>query len=189
MLPPGAVPAQDTLAVGLDIESADNLPSLGDPWSEPFYVENFTRAEMAWCLRQPDPKMSFCGFWSAKEAALKCGQEFAGLRPIEIEILHDQLGRPVLRPLRAFHVGRASDWVLSISHAGRMGLAVCVRKPRASRATDPKPDVAAPPLPFNGRLKPLCGPKHPLPRLPRFSWRLWMLALLQRIGQSVVPHA
>ena len=51
---PAAAPARDALAVGLDFESADNLPSAANPWSEPFYVDNFTRAEIAWCLRQPE---------------------------------------------------------------------------------------------------------------------------------------
>ena len=32
-----ALPADDRLAIGLDIESADNLPASDDPWSEPFY--------------------------------------------------------------------------------------------------------------------------------------------------------
>ena len=89
-----------TLAIGLDFESSDRLPWSGDPRSEPFYVENFTGAEMAWCLRQPDPRLSFCGLWCAKEAALKCGQEFAGLRPIDLEVLHDERGRPRLRLAR-----------------------------------------------------------------------------------------
>jgi phosphopantetheine--protein transferase-like protein len=125
---PAAAPARDALAVGLDIESADNLPSLADPWSEPFYVDNFTRAEIAWCLRQPDPPMSFCGLWSAKEAALKCGQEFAGLRPIEIEILRDHRGRAMLRLLLPSPATGTARWLLSISHAGRMAMAVCVKE-------------------------------------------------------------
>jgi phosphopantetheine--protein transferase-like protein len=125
---PAAAPARDALAVGLDIESADNLPSAANPWSEPFYVDNFTRAEIAWCLRQPDPPMSFCGLWSAKEAALKCGQEFAGLRPIEIEILRDHRGRAMLRLLLPSPATGTARWLLSISHAGRMAMAVCVKE-------------------------------------------------------------
>jgi hypothetical protein len=46
----------DALAIDLDIESADKLPPSDDPWSEPLYVENFTRAEMAWCLHRPDAR-------------------------------------------------------------------------------------------------------------------------------------
>jgi len=123
------LPAHDGLAIGLDLESTDHLPAPDDPGSEPFYRENFTRAEMAWCLRQPDARRAFCGLWTAKEAAFKCGQELAGLRPSEIEIVHDEQGRPRLRLLRAAEAARTADWALSISHAGRMGMAVCVRRP------------------------------------------------------------
>ena len=123
---PGAESGHGPLAIGLDLESADNLPWSGNPSSEAFYVENFTGAEIAWCLRQPDPRLSFCGLWCAKEAALKCGQEFAGLRPIDLEVLHDERGRPRLRLARGSFRALASDCVASIGYAGRMGMAVCV---------------------------------------------------------------
>ena len=131
-LPPAAVPSQDDLVIGLDIESADNLPWSGDPSSEPFYAENFTRTEMAWCLRQPDPQRSFCGLWSAKEAAMKCGPELASLRPIDIEVLHDERGWPMLRIDRASLQVLARHCLLSISHSGKTSMAVCVRKARCS---------------------------------------------------------
>lgn len=130
---PPAEPDCETLAIGIDIESADNLPSWGDAGSEPFYAENFTRAEIAWCLRQPEPQLAFCGLWSAKEAALKCGQEFASLRPVEIEIVHDERGRPTLQAKSASPQALGGDCVLSISHAGRMGVAVCVKRQQGHR--------------------------------------------------------
>ena len=105
-----------SVGLGIDIESADNLPWSGDPRSEPFYVENFTGAEIAYCVRQADPRLSFCGLWCAKEAAIKCGQDFAGLRPIEIEIHHNETGRPMLQKAGAAH--SVSDGQVSISHAG-----------------------------------------------------------------------
>ena len=130
---PDAEAGHDAVAIGLDLESADNLPWSGDPSSESFYVENFTGAEMAWCLRQRDPRLSFCGLWCAKEAAIKCAQEFAGLRPIELEVLHDEHSRPRLQARRASQQALGGDCLLSISHAGQMGLAVCVRRPKAPR--------------------------------------------------------
>jgi len=139
---PAAEPARAALALGLDIESADNLPPLGDLWSEPFYVENFTPAEIAWFLRQLDPRLSFCGLWCAKEAALKCGEEFAGLRPIELEVLHDERGRPRLHPTRASHQALGGDCLLSISRSGSTKAAVCVKQPRAGRAADARPNPA-----------------------------------------------
>jgi phosphopantetheine--protein transferase-like protein len=135
-----AEPVPGALAIGIDIECSDNLPPSGDPWSEPFYLENFTPAEIDWCLRQPDSQLSFCSLWSAKEAAMKCGRELAALRRIEIEVRHDERGRPMLRATRASHQALASDCVLSISHSGKTGIAVCVRKP-ASRGPGSKPDT------------------------------------------------
>ena len=124
-----AEPVPGVLAIGIDIECSDNLPASRDPWSEPFYLENFTPAEIDWCLRQPDSRLSFCGLWSAKEAAIKCHRELANLRPRDLEVRHDERGWPMLRPTRASHQAIASDCVLSISHSGKIGIAVCVRKP------------------------------------------------------------
>jgi phosphopantetheine--protein transferase-like protein len=136
-------PVPRALAVGIDIECSDNLPPSSDPWSEPFYVENFTPAEIDWCLRQPDSRLAFCSLWSAKEAAIKCSGELGALRPIEIEVRHDARGRPALRTTRASQQGRASDCVLSISHSGKMGMAICIQKP-ANPGSDSKPNDTSP---------------------------------------------
>jgi len=124
-----AAPVPGALAIGLDIECCDTLPALDDPWSEPFYVENFTPAEIDWCRRQPDLRLSFCSLWSGKEAAIKCNQAFADLHPIEIEVRLDARGRATLRATRAPCQSIASDCVLSITQSGRNCMAVCVRKP------------------------------------------------------------
>ena len=123
-----ADPIPDAWAIGLDIECPDNLPPSGDPWSEPFYRENFTPPEIDWCLRQPDSQLSFCRLWTAKEVVIKCGRELATLHPIEIQVRHDQRGRPMLQTTRASHQAIAGDCLLSLSHAGRICMAVCVRK-------------------------------------------------------------
>ena len=119
--------------VGLDIESSDNLPAAGDPRSEPFYVENFTSAEIAWCLCQPDHKLAFCGLWCAKEAAIKCDQGFAGLRRSEIEIVRDEANQPRLHSTRTPDPARASSYSLSISYSGRMAVAVCLKAPLSAK--------------------------------------------------------
>jgi phosphopantetheine--protein transferase-like protein len=113
--------------VGIDIESTDNLPWSGDPWTEPFYVDNFTGPEIAYCVRQPNPRLSLCGLWSAKEAAKKCGHEFARLRPVDIEIQPDEQGRPTVRAVTAGDAACEPNCVLSISHSGTTCVAVCVR--------------------------------------------------------------
>jgi phosphopantetheine--protein transferase-like protein len=140
-IPPGhdpaiaAAPDLSALAIGLDIECCDNLPASDDPCSEPFYLENFTPAEIDWCRRQPDSRLSFCRIWSAKEAAIKCSLELAALHPIEIEVWHGARGRPMLCATRASCRSIASDCVLSITQSGRNCMAVCVRKP-----ANPAPD-------------------------------------------------
>ncbi len=120
----------------MDIECSDNLPPSEDPWSEPFYRDLFTPAEIGWCLRQPDRQLAFCALWSAKEAAIKCRPELAGLRPVEIEVLHDGQRRLTLRTTRDSQPDLAGDYLLSIGCSGRISLAVCVQQP-------PRPAPAA----------------------------------------------
>src|SRR5262245_3061443 len=85
------------MAVGIDIESCRNLPVSANPSSDSFYLENFTAAEIAYCARQPDPRISFCGLWCAKEAAIKCAGGLGKLAPREIEMVHESSGRLSLR--------------------------------------------------------------------------------------------
>jgi phosphopantetheine--protein transferase-like protein len=123
-------------AIGIDIEHDDNLPASTDPWSEAFYTENFTRAEIAYCQRQREPKLSFCGIWSAKEAAVKTGL-FPGARLFDLEIFHDEAGRPKLRNNGRDHIAR--ECVVSISHSRSTAVAVCVyaQPPKAPERPTP----------------------------------------------------
>jgi phosphopantetheine--protein transferase-like protein len=139
------------LGVGIDIESFDQLPAATDFWTEPFYVENFTAAEIAHCQRQPDPRASFCGLWCAKEAVRKCSPEFFGLRPLELEIQHDVNGRPFLTIVRENRRVVKPAYDLSISHAHGMGAAVCVaREGKAAMPEDTAVTHREPPH-SNGR--------------------------------------
>jgi phosphopantetheine--protein transferase-like protein len=112
--------------VGIDVEHCDNLPAAADPQGDPFYLENFTPAEIGYCQRQPKPRESFCGLWCAKEAAKKCSAEFVHLRPLELEITHDAQGRPLLAVLRDGKQETKRNCVLSISHSNGLAVAVCV---------------------------------------------------------------
>jgi phosphopantetheine--protein transferase-like protein len=111
-------------AIGIDIEHADNLPAAGDPWSEPFYNEHFTAAEIAHCSRQTEPRLSFCGIWAAKEAALKCGL-FAGARLNDFTVRHEEGGKPKLGSSNSAHARLAEECVVSISHSRGTAVAVC----------------------------------------------------------------
>lgn len=116
----------DDARVGIDIEQVDNLPAAADFGTDPFYVENFTPAEIAYCQRQPKPRESLCGLWCAKEAVKKCGAEFLNLRPLELEIRHDAQGRPFPVVLRDGRREEKCNCVISISHSNDVSVAVCV---------------------------------------------------------------
>lgn len=118
-------PQQTAPGIGIDIEQCDHLPAVA-PSSDAFYQENFTRAEIAYCQRQPNPRESFCGLWCAKEAAKKCSAEFLNLKPIEVEIGHDEQGRPFLTRQREGQPPARRPYHLSISHAHGLAIAVCV---------------------------------------------------------------
>lgn len=102
-------------SVGIDIEEVENLPTALDYREHPFYQDNFTPAEISFCIRQPNVLASFCGTWAAKEAILKAGVGSAPAGHLKgIEIQRDSLGRPG-------HQGCS----LSISHTARTAVAIC----------------------------------------------------------------
>jgi phosphopantetheine--protein transferase-like protein len=113
---PAPMPASAAGLIGIDIEDVASLPEAEDYREHPFYRDNFTPAEIAYCLRQGDPRASLCGVWAAKEAILKTGLASAALlRLIDIEILRDEWGRPGF-----------ANCAISISHTGQAAVAVCM---------------------------------------------------------------
>jgi phosphopantetheine--protein transferase-like protein len=182
-IPPIVEPAnrQNGFGVGIDIESVESLPVAKDPWSDAFYRDNFTEAEIAYCQRQTDPRMSFCGLWSAKEAAMKCDPEIAGLRPIQIEITHDEQRRPGLRVHEPVPDRAPEEYALSISHAGRMVVAVCVRKPAATLWAGARAgaddDTPSPPEGQSGSDEERAAERRPIPVFIWLNLGLSLLAL------------
>lgn len=128
----GAPPAG---GVGLDLEQIEALPQADDYREHAFYRDNFTPAEIAYCIRQPNVRASFCGLWAAKEAVLKSGAAVAqGTTLAHIEIGRDEAGRPT-------HPGCA----LSISHTPQTAAAVCL----LGAAAPAPPPPAGPNLTFS----------------------------------------
>ena len=114
---PTSAPNGPGVQVGVDIEDLAALPQADDYREHPFYQDNFTSAEIAYCIRQLDARASFCGMWAAKEAILKTRSapiKVLSLR--DIEIAHDVSGRPV-----------HPDCLVSISHTATSAVAVCLR--------------------------------------------------------------
>jgi phosphopantetheine--protein transferase-like protein len=102
--------------IGIDIEDVEALPQTDDYREHPFYQDNFTSAEIAYCLRRADTRASFCGIWAAKEALLKSGLVAAESGQLKaIAIGRDAVGRPIF-----------PGCALSISHTSRTAVAVCV---------------------------------------------------------------
>src|SRR5262245_8514470 len=60
-------PSEGNLACGLDVEQVSKFPVAPDYWTHEFYVNTFTRTEIAYCTRQADPRPHFAARWCAKE--------------------------------------------------------------------------------------------------------------------------
>jgi len=102
--------------IGVDIEDAASLPDAFDYREHEFYKENFAADEIAYCILQPDPRMSFCGLWAAKEALIKAGAPVGpDCRLLTIRIWHDEQGRP-----------NSPGASLSISHSGQTAIAIAM---------------------------------------------------------------
>jgi phosphopantetheinyl transferase (holo-ACP synthase) len=81
--------------IGIEIETLANLPDAANYGEHDFYLDAFAPSEIAYCLRQPAIKASFCGLLAAKKAILKSGAAKGPLEDLRrIEIVHDADGRP-----------------------------------------------------------------------------------------------
>ena len=106
-------PLLSRLRLGIDMEQTSSLPDTQDCRAHEFYRDNFTPAEIAYCLQRGDPKKSPCGLWAAKEAAVKAlgGDSAVGLRGIEIS--HDANDRPSCR-LGELSISHSDDFCVAI---------------------------------------------------------------------------
>ena len=81
--------------MGIDILKINNLPKVDDFRESSFYIDNFSSKEFSYCLTSTNPYRSFAGKFAAKEAIVKANNQFKDKKFKEIEILHDQNGKPV----------------------------------------------------------------------------------------------
>lgn len=122
------------VGVGLDIIEIARFNRAGNPR---FDERVFTAREMIYLQgRGPQAK---AGLFAAKEAAVKAlGTGFRGFWPCEVEILHDELGRPYLRLHRkAAEVAKrknVSYISISITHHQTAAAAVAVAERDERRA-------------------------------------------------------
>jgi fatty acid synthase subunit alpha len=115
--------------VGVDVEdiSAINIDN------DTFIERNFTEAEQAYCRKAPNPRASFAGKWSAKEAVFKSlgvSGRGAGAELKSIEIVNDATGAPTVKlsgpAAAAASQAGVKDVTVSISHSESQAIAVAV---------------------------------------------------------------
>ncbi len=84
-----------TNGIGIDIESSSNLPNAVDYFEDQFYVDNFSKSEIAYCSAKLNPKSCFTGRFSAKEAIVKADNAFINTKFSDIEIKVSNSGSPL----------------------------------------------------------------------------------------------
>lgn len=101
--------------IGIDIEDIASLPKTNDFRADGFYIENFHDKEIAYCILQSDPYVSFAGLFAAKEAIVKANNSYLNVKFKDIIITHDANGKP--------HFEGAS---ISISHTREIAIAIAL---------------------------------------------------------------
>lgn len=117
--------------IGVDVEMVESMPDVPDFWTAPFYQTHFTPAEIAYCLRQEQPRMHFAARWCAKEALAKCEPRFARADPATIQIIPQADGQPVLEVVNGTDSHRI-DFAVSLAHTPLMAIAVVATAGRPS---------------------------------------------------------
>jgi holo-[acyl-carrier protein] synthase len=81
--------------IGFDIESSINLPETDDFFADQFYIDNFSKSEIAYCSSKDNPKSCFAGRFAAKEAIVKANKDFLNTKFSNIEITVAENGQPL----------------------------------------------------------------------------------------------
>jgi phosphopantetheine--protein transferase-like protein len=115
--------AASNLSVGVDIEMIDSLPEADDFWRSDFYLTHFTQTEIAYCVRQVNPRMHFAARWCAKEALAKCDPAFIHVDPATVQVSIGADGRPVFDRIGEQRVERLPHAV-SLTHTPLLAAAV-----------------------------------------------------------------
>jgi phosphopantetheinyl transferase (holo-ACP synthase) len=106
-------------SIGIDIQQVAELPDCIDYWEDEFYKMKFTREEIAYAVGRNNPKETFAGIYSCKEALIKCNN---ALEWSSIGITYGADGGP-----------QFADYHLSISHSGGQAIAIAVQHKAGNR--------------------------------------------------------
>lgn len=117
------------LGIGNDIVETERIRKAILRHPEKFLDRVFTEDEQKYCLNRSDPPVHFAGHFAAKEAVAKAfGTGLSqGITWTDIEIGHDERGKPVVRlsPFAADLFGNPKV-LLSISHVDRLAIAFAI---------------------------------------------------------------
>lgn len=89
--------ASDNWANGIDLISIDRFRTYPLEQHHYFYQRLFTPAEIQYCLQYSDPYPHFAGIFCAKEAVFKAVNKFLPVSLLNIEILHQNDKRPIVK--------------------------------------------------------------------------------------------
>ena len=118
------------VGVGTDILEINRISEILKK-SDKFLYRVFTDEERAYLEEKSLKPESVAAFWCAKEAVSKAlGTGIKGFELKDIEILHDELGKPIVRlhnnaKLLSHRLG-IGNIQLSLSHAQSYAVAFCV---------------------------------------------------------------
>jgi holo-[acyl-carrier protein] synthase len=118
--------------IGIDLVAVERIQHSLERYGDRFKKRIFSENEIKYCDSRPHPALHYAARFAAKEAYVKAigtGFQF-GIKHSEIEIEHDELGKPILvvqgkalyqaekRGVGIFHV--------SLSHTDEQGTAIVI---------------------------------------------------------------
>jgi holo-[acyl-carrier protein] synthase len=109
--------------VGIDVievKQFRNKPLNDD--NSGFYRSVFTESELAYCTKYSDPYPHIAGIFAAKESIIKCLTK--PIKMIDIEIIHNQYGKPIAVIHRKKRKANAAR--ISISHTRSLAIAMAI---------------------------------------------------------------
>jgi holo-[acyl-carrier protein] synthase len=116
------------IRVGVDVVSISGFGlTMATKGGVAFVRTRFTQAEQTYCDSRPE---RLAARWAAKEAVAKTvGTGFRGLRPGQIEIVHQPSGEPTVSRVGTDSWPNGADgwqWSLTLAHEGDAAVAVAL---------------------------------------------------------------
>jgi holo-[acyl-carrier protein] synthase len=132
------------IRVGVDVVSISGFGvTMASRGGAAFVRTRFTEAERTYCEDRPE---RLAARWAAKEAVAKAiGTGFRGLRPSQIEIVHQPWGEPTVNRIGDPPWPADADqwrWSLSIAHEADAAVAVALAVVGTTPLPDGREDIA-----------------------------------------------